>query len=246
MKPVHALRSVLFYAGYAGSLMLASVVMSLLGVLGRRQGALRAGALWCRFAVAWARLSCGMRYEVSGLENIPDGPVLVMARHESAWETLLLQSLFYPASTVLKRELLWIPFFGWGLHFCDPIAIDRRERGNALKAVLRQGEARLAAGRRILIFPEGTRALPGEKLPYSAGGAMLAVRAGVPVLPVALTSGDCWPRGRLVKTPGLIRVVIGAPMASLGQAPKALTAQVQEWIDTQVELLRPEAAPVTA
>lgn len=246
MKLVYVLRSLLFYAGYASSLVLASLVMSLLGVLRFRNGALRAGAWWCRFAVAWARLACGVRYEVSGRENIPAGPVLVMARHESAWETLLLQSLFFPASTVLKRELLWIPFFGWGLRFCDPIAIDRGERGNALKAVLRQGVERLAAGRRIVIFPEGTRARPGETLPYSVGGAMLAVRAGVPVLPVALNSGDCWPRDRLVKTPGLIRVVIGKPMDSFGQAPKALNAQAQAWIEAQVDALRQGMAPATS
>lgn len=245
MRMVFVLRSLVFYLGYASSLVLASLVMSLLGALRQREAALRAGALWCRFALAWARLACGLRYEVSGLENIPEGPVLVMARHESAWETLLLQSLFHPAATVLKRELLWIPVFGWGLYFCDPIAIDRRERGNSLKTLLRQGGERLSSGRRVVIFPEGTRARPGERLPYSAGGAMLAVRAGVPVLPVALNSGDCWPRGRLVKTPGLIRVVIGEPMASFGQPPKVLNAQVQAWIEAQVELLRQAPASAT-
>lgn len=242
MKLVYVLRSILFYVGYAASLVVASLLMTLLGVLGRRESALYAGAVWCRFALAWARFACGVRYQVSGLENIPEGPVLVLAKHESAWETLLLQSLFYPTTTVLKRELLWIPFFGWGLRYCDPIAIDRRERANALKAVLRQGADRLAAGRCILIFPEGTRARPGQTLPYSVGGAMLAVRAGVPVVPVALNSGDCWPRG-LIKTPGLIQVVIGEPIESFGQAPKVLNARVEEWIEAQVSALR---APVIA
>lgn len=237
------LRSLLFYAGYAAALVVASLLMSLLGLVGRRDLAQRIGVAWCRIAVWWARISCGIRYEVSGREHIPEGAVLVLAKHESAWETLFLQSQFHPAATVLKRELLWIPFFGWALRFFDPIAINRAERSNALKVVLRQGVEKLRQGGRIVIFPEGTRARPGESLPYSVGGAMLAVRAGVPVLPVALNSGDCWPRGSLIKRPGLIRVVIGRPLEAFGQAPKAFNSEVQEWIEAQVRALR-GGAPV--
>lgn len=238
------LRSLLFYTGYAAALVVASLLMSLLGFIGRRDVARHIGVTWCRFALWWARVSCGIRYEVSGQENIPDGAVLVLAKHESAWETLFLQSQFYPVATVLKRELLWIPFFGWALRFFDPIAINRAERSNALKAVLRQGVEKLRNGGRIVIFPEGTRARPGERLPYSVGGAMLAVRAGVPVLPVALNSGDCWPRGSLIKRPGLIRVVIGRPLSPFGQAPKVFNTEVQEWIEAQVQLLRSGAQAV--
>lgn len=241
MKLLNALRSLVFYAGYALTLILSSVLMTVLGVLTFRKAAQWIGVAWCRLALWWARVVCGIRYEVTGRENIPAGGVLVLAKHESVWETLLLQSLFYPAATVLKRELLWIPFFGWGLRFSDPIAINRAEPTNALKAVLRQGADRLRNGRRIVIFPEGTRARPGEALPYSVGGAMLAVRTGVPVVPVALNSGDCWPRGTMIKTPGLIRVVIGRPLDVTDLSAKALNAQVEEWIEAQVRGLR-EAA----
>lgn len=238
------LRSLLFYVGYATALVVASLVMSLLGFVRRREAARRVGVAWCRFSLWWARVSCGIRYEVSGREHIPEGALLVLAKHESAWETLFLQSQFYPAATVLKRELLWIPFFGWALRFFDPIAINRAERSNALKSVLRQGMEKLRDGRRIVIFPEGTRARPGESLPYSVGGAMLAVRAGVPVVPVALNSGDCWPRGSLIKRPGLIRVVIGRPLDAFGQPPKVFNSEIQEWIETQVRALR--GAPLPA
>lgn len=240
------LRSLLFYVGYATALVVASLVMSLLGFMRRREAARRVGVAWCRFSLWWARVSCGIRYEVSGREHIPEGALLVLAKHESAWETLFLQSQFYPAATVLKRELLWIPFFGWALRFFDPIAINRAERSNALKAVLRQGLEKLREGRRIVIFPEGTRARPGEALPYSVGGAMLAVRAGVPVVPVALNSGDCWPRGSLIKRPGLIRVVIGRPLDAFGQAPKVLNGEIQEWIEAQVRALRTTPAALPA
>lgn len=243
MTFLYALRSLAFYAGYVLSLVIASVVMTVTGSCGLRRAARGAGVLWCRFALAWARLTCGIRYEVSGREHIPDGAVLVLAKHESAWETLFLQSQFNPATTVLKRELLWIPFFGWGLRYFDPISINRAERTNALKALLRQGVAALREGRRIVIFPEGTRARPGETLPYSVGGAMVAAKAGVPIVPVALNSGDCWPRGTLIKRPGLIRVVIGPPLAAQGQAPKELTARVQEWIEAQVRDMRQAALP---
>lgn len=156
---------------------------------------------------------------------------MVLAKHESAWETLFLQTVFAPSTTVLKRELLSIPFFGWALRQLSPIAIDRGAPAQALKAVLRQGNQRLADGRRIIIFPEGTRALPGEQLPYNVGGAMLASRSGVPVIPVSLNSGDCWPRGTLIKQPGTIHVVIGAPMHCAGVPAKVLNTRVRDWIE---------------
>jgi 1-acyl-sn-glycerol-3-phosphate acyltransferase len=170
---------------------------------------------------------------VTGIENIPAGACVVLSKHESAWETLYLQSLLVPATTVLKRELLSIPFFGWALRLLNPIAINRGEPAQALKAVLRQGEERLAAGRRIIIFPEGTRARPGEQLPYNVGGAMLAARTGFPLLPVSLNSSDCWPRGTMIKRPGVIQVVIGAPIDSHGTPAKALNARARDWIEAE-------------
>lgn len=232
MKAWLLLRSLLFYAGYSLSMILQSLCATFIGLFSRRAAyAFCMG--WCRFAIWWARVSCGIRFEVTGLEHVPAGACVVLAKHESAWETLFLQTVFAPSTTVLKRELLSIPFFGWALRLLSPIAINRGEPAQALKAVLRQGEQRLADGRRIIIFPEGTRALPGEQLPYNVGGAMLASRSGVPVIPVALNSGDCWPRGTLIKQPGTIHVVIGAPINSTGVPAKVLNARVRDWIEAE-------------
>jgi len=242
---MYALRSLLFYAGYALTLILHSLLDTLIALFSR-DAAYRFGIAWCRFALWWARISCGIRYEVTGTEHIPAGACVVLSKHESVWETLFLQTLFFPATTVLKRELLWIPFFGWALRLLKPIAINRGAPSQALKAVLRQGEERLAAGFRIIIFPEGTRALPGQQLPYNVGGAMLAARAGVPIVPVAHNSGDCWPRGTLIKRPGTIRVVIGAPIDSKDCPAKTLNARARDWIEAERATLHNlDAAPIS-
>jgi 1-acyl-sn-glycerol-3-phosphate acyltransferase len=238
MKAWLFLRSLLFYVGYSLSLVLQSPSAALLGMFSQRAAyAFCMG--WCRFAVWWARVCCGIRFNVSGLEHLPPGACVVLAKHESAWETLFLQTLLAPSTTVLKRELLSIPFFGWSLRLTHPIAINRDEPAQALKALLRQGEQRLADGQRIIIYPEGTRVRPGEQLPYNVGGAMLACRSGVPVVPVALNSGDCWPRGTLIKQPGTIHVVIGAPLESQGVSAKTLNALARDWIETTRAGLRP-------
>ena len=182
-------------------------------------------------------MACGIRYEVEGDANVPDTPCVVLSKHQSAWETLFLQARFQPASTVAKRELLRIPFFGWGMALMEPIAIDRAQRAGALKEVIRQGTQRLRAGNHVIIFPEGTRMLPGQQGEYSAGGAMLAVRAQVPVLPVALNSGLCWPRSTLIKRPGVIRVVFGKPIEAQGMSAKALNEQVRDWIESTTATL---------
>jgi 1-acyl-sn-glycerol-3-phosphate acyltransferase len=236
--PWYALRSLLFYAGYV----LIMVVQPLVGFLLYYLLPARWLRAWlvsaCRVAVWWAKVSCGIRYRVEGAGNIPAGACVVLSKHQSAWETLFLQAYLEPTTTVAKRELLRIPFFGWGMALTGPIAIDRDKPSQALKDVIRQGSEHLAAGKRVIIFPEGTRTLPGEQREYSAGGAMLAVRAGVPVLPVALNSASCWPRGTLIKKPGLIRVVIGEPLPAAGSTAKALNAQARAWIEsTSAELV---------
>jgi len=237
MKVWLVLRSLLFYVGYSLSMIFQSTSATIIGLFSR-QAAYAFCLAWCRFGVWWARVCCGIRFVVTGIENIPPGACVVLAKHESAWETLFLQSLFSPSTTVLKRELLSIPFFGWALRLLNPIAINRGEPAQALKTVLRQGGLRLADGRRIIIFPEGTRSRPGEQLPYNVGGAMLACRTGVPVIPVCLNSGDCWPRGTLIKQPGTIHVVIGAPMDSTGTSAKVLNTLAQGWIEAERTRLR--------
>lgn len=228
----YALRSLLFYAGYAVIMTLQSLVGLLLYPIAPYRWVHAWLVSACRAAVWWARVSCGIRYELVGADNIPAGACVVLSKHQSAWETLFLQGWMQPATTVAKRELLRIPFFGWGMALTRPIAIDRDKPSQALKDVIRQGTERIARGERVIIFPEGTRMLPGEAGDYSAGGAMLALRAGAPVLPVALNSGDCWPRGTLLKRPGTIRVVFGEPIQPDGHNAKSLTGAARDWIET--------------
>jgi len=187
--------------------------------------------LWTRTAMWLLRHLNGVEIDVQGLQNIPRGqPVVVMSNHQSQWETFYLQLLISPQATILKRELLWVPFFGWGLALLRPIAIDRRHGSQALKTILRVGKQRLDEDISVVIYPEGTRQPPGTIGSFTSGGAMLASRAGVPVLPVAHNSGDCWPGRSLLRFPGTIRLVIGAPLPVAGKPPKAITAEVEAWI----------------
>src|SRR6185503_11454674 len=166
-------------------------------------------ALWSRLIVRAAERLCGIRYRVLGADRIPRTPCIILSNHQSAWETLAFQAIFPPQVWVVKRELLWLPLFGWGLAMLSPIAIDRGSGPRALRQMLDQRRARLARGFCIVIFPEGTRVAPGEHRDYHAGGAWLAVQTGVPVLPVAHDAGTLWGRNALVKRAGLVTVSIG-------------------------------------
>ena len=235
MTFIYALRSLLFYIGYALSMISYSIIANVGSLFLPRKAVFMICVYWCQFSLWWARVTCGIQHRIVGLENIPEGGCVVLAKHQSAWETLFLQAQFYPAATVVKRELMWIPFFGWGLRFFDPIAINRADRTNALKSLLRQGEEKLKAGRRIVIFPEGTRTLPGDANPdYSVGGAMLACRSKAVVVPLAHNAGDCWPRGTMIKRPGLITVVIGKPINAGDYSAKVLNAEVRAWIEARM------------
>lgn len=230
-----ALRSLLFYLGYAISLILVSTSALVGSLFLPRNAVVRLCVYWCQFSLWWARITCSIRYEIIGAENIPEDGCVILAKHQSAWETLFMQAQFYPAATVVKRELMWIPFFGWALRFSDPIAINRAEPASALKSLLRQGDEKLKEGRHIVIFPEGTRTLPGDtNTDYSVGGAMLACRSKAIVVPVAHNAGDCWPRGTILKRPGLITVVIGKPLQGGDYSPKALNAEVRAWIEARM------------
>jgi 1-acyl-sn-glycerol-3-phosphate acyltransferase len=238
-------RSLLLYGGFAIVLVVHSSIASLMALLLPHQYCYRFCFLWCDFATAWARLTCGIRHEIIGRENIPDGAAVVLSKHQSAWETLFLQSLFYPACIVLKHDLMRVPFLSWGLRQMDPIVIDRSRPAAAMWTVLEQGSERLRAGRRVIVFPEGTRTRPGAEPEYSVGGAMLATRTGAIVIPVALNSGECWPRGTFVKRPGIIKVVIGPPLRSSDYSTKQLNQIVRDWIEGQMRLISPHDDPAT-
>jgi 1-acyl-sn-glycerol-3-phosphate acyltransferase len=191
--------------------------------------------IWTRLNLAAARLICGIHYRVIGREHIPREPCIILAKHQSAWETLAFQIIFPPHVWVMKRELLWIPFFGWGLAMLSPIAIDRGAGARALRQTLDQGRERLKRGFSIMIFPEGTRIAPGTRGTYHAGGAWLAVQTGALVLPVAHNAGECWRRNAFLKYPGLITVSIGAPIAPQGLSAAALNDQVENWIESEMK-----------
>ena len=193
---------------------------------------------WSRFNVYWLSVTCGVRCEIEGLENVPAEPAVVLARHESAWETLALQRYFAPQVWVLKRELLRIPFFGWGLATMRPIAIDRSAGIDAFEQMLAQGEERLANGCWVVVFPEGTRTPPGVRRPFKKGGARLSVHTGRPAVPVAHNAGDYWPKNSFFKYPGTIRVVIGTPIEAAGRSAAQINRIAEQWIDDTLGRIR--------
>jgi len=189
---------------------------------------------WARFNLWWLEKTCRLSYQVSGRENIPASNAIILCKHQSAWETLALQRIFPPQIWLLKRELLWIPLFGWGLAMLEPIAIDRKAGKKAMRQLLEQGAARLQAGRWVVIFPEGTRMAPGKKGRYAPGGALLAENSGFPVVPVAHNAGEFWPRRGFIKRPGVIQVVIGPVIASKGKSAAEINAATEEWIENKM------------
>jgi 1-acyl-sn-glycerol-3-phosphate acyltransferase len=194
---------------------------------------------WSHCVIGLARILLGLRYRVEGLENLSDQPAIILSKHQSAWETLAFQLIFPPQVHVLKKELLWIPFFGWGLALMSPIAIDRGRGVRSLRQMATQGAKRLAQGFWIVVFPEGTRVPPGTTGTYRIGGAWLAVRTGASVVPVAHNAGLFWKRNAFTKRPGTIRVVIGKPIASAGLTPETLNEQVKTWIESEMNSLCP-------
>jgi 1-acyl-sn-glycerol-3-phosphate acyltransferase len=190
----------------------------------------------------------GIRCRVLGRENIPPGPCVILCKHQSAWETMALQEIFPPQVWLIKRELLWIPFFGWGLAMLSPIAIDRGSGIRALRQLVTQGTDRLRRGFWVVVFPEGTRTAPGQRGRYQTGGALLATKAGVPVVPVALNAGEVWPRNAFVKHPGTVTVSIGPAIDTRDGAAGDITARAEEWIETEMQRIgtRHGAAPTGA
>jgi 1-acyl-sn-glycerol-3-phosphate acyltransferase len=202
-----------------------------------------------QFAIArtWAKILlwalerlCGLRYVVEGREHIPAGNHIVMSNHTSAWETVAQFLIFPPQVWVLKRELLWIPFVGWGLKLLRPIAINRGEGHRAVNQVIDQGKARLADGLWIIIFPEGTRVVAGETRKFGVSGAMLSIASGKSVVPLSHNAGTFWARRGFVKKPGTIRVVIGKPIDPAGKSPRELNQEVKQAIEAGLALIAGE------
>jgi 1-acyl-sn-glycerol-3-phosphate acyltransferase len=187
---------------------------------------------WARWLFWMLERLCGLKYVVEGRERIPPGNHIVMSNHTSAWETVAQFLIFPPQVWVLKRELLWIPFVGWGLKLLRPIAINRSDGHRAVNQVIEQGKARLAAGLWVIIFPEGTRVVAGETRKFGISGALLAGTAGKMVVPLSHNAGAYWPRRGIVKKPGTIRVIIGEPIQPDQKSPRELTEEIRAAIES--------------
>ena len=200
---------------------------------------------WFRLVIWGSRVILGIQVRVSGLENLPQGassPAILLSKHQSTLETLLLPTLMsHPLAFVFKRELLRIPFFGWSMARLDMIHIDRESRAAAMKHVIEQGKRMLAQGTWVIMFPEGTRIPRGEKGTYQTAGTRLAVEAGAPVIPIAVSTGKCWPRQGFIKSPGVVDVSIGPAIPSIGREPKELMREVEAWIEAEMRRIDPEA-----
>jgi 1-acyl-sn-glycerol-3-phosphate acyltransferase len=195
---------------------------------------------WTRLAIWAARAICGIEYRVEGWENLPNGPAILLPKHQSAWETLWLPSVMpRRLSFVYKRELHRVPFFGWGLATLGMINIDRSKGQDAFEQVVQQGGEHLRDDWWIVIFPEGTRTPPGSTRRYKTGGARLAVRTNTPAVPIAHNSGECWPRKAFIKRPGTITISIGKPISPDGKSAEEMAALVESWIETEMRRLAP-------
>ena len=236
---MNALRSIVFLAGAVLITAVFGILVPLGGIFGFRAAAATArtyGAaiLW------WVQVTCGIRYEVTGWENLPTEPSIVMAKHQSAWETIFMEARFPYQCWIVKKELLWLPFVGWGLMAIRCIAIDRKSGQNAREQIVAQGAKRLAEGIWVSIFPEGTRIAPGKRGRYGIGGALLAVRTGARIVPVAHNAGELWGRYSFIKKPGLVKVVIGPPIDPRGRDAITVNAEVERWIEDRMREISPE------
>ncbi len=200
---------------------------------------------WLMTAMWGLRVICKVRWKVNGMAHLPTGehsPAVLLVKHQSTLETFLMPALMpHPLAYVFKRELLYVPFFGWAMSRMDMIHIDRSKRSQAFNKVVKQGQRLLDQGTWVIMFPEGTRQPRGQAGAYKSGGTRLAVQTGAPVFPVAVSSAKHWPRKAFVKTPGQIEVSIGPAMASKGRDPEELMAEVAAWIEAEMRRIDPEA-----
>jgi 1-acyl-sn-glycerol-3-phosphate acyltransferase len=202
---------------------------------------------WLATAVWGAKVICGVRTRVQGMDHVPSaadarGAVLLASKHQSTYETFLYPALMpHPLAYVFKRELLYIPFFGWAMARMDMIHIDRSKRAEAWNKVAAQGKRLASEGVWVIMFPEGTRIERGEKGVYKSGAARLAIATGVPIVPIAAASAKCWPRKSFLLRPGVVDVSIGKPIASAGRQSDELMHEVEAWIEAEMRRLDPEA-----
>ena len=199
---------------------------------------------WLRVAVLGGNVILGIQNRITGMDNLPQGrtsAAVLLVKHQSTWETLCMPTIMpHPLAYVFKKELLYIPFFGWAMARMDMIHIDRSQRTQAFSKVVAQGKRLMATGTWVIMFPEGTRIARGEKGVYKSGGTRLAIETGAPVVPIAVTSAKCWPRKAFIKTPGVVDISIGPAISSVGRKPDELMRDVEAWIEAEMHRLDPD------
>ncbi|CAG1019327.1 1-acyl-sn-glycerol-3-phosphate acyltransferase [Burkholderiaceae bacterium] len=247
MQPLlWSLRSFVFVLWMTATVIPWAVLSLVASIFLRGTPLYRFTTFWLRFAIWGARFICGVRWRIVGADNLAVadrmGPMIILPKHQSTWETFAFPQLMpHPLCYVFKRELLLIPFFGWAMARLDMVHIDRSRRAEAWKRVADQGRRFLAQGNWIIMFPEGTRTPRGSQGAYKTGGTRLAIETGAPVLPIAVTSGRCWPRKSFMLRPGVIDISIGRPIASTGRQADELMREVEAWIETEMRRLDPQA-----
>jgi 1-acyl-sn-glycerol-3-phosphate acyltransferase len=240
------LRSALFFLWMAVTVIPWALVVLAMSIFVRGDRLYWVCAGWLRVAVWGARVIAGVRARVQGLENLPRSgtteAVVLLSKHQSTWETFAYPTLMpHPLAYVFKRELLYVPFFGWAMGRLDMIHIDRSKRTEAWNKVAEQGARLARRGIWVIMFPEGTRIERGQQGVYKTGGTRLAITTGQPVVPIAATSARCWPRKSFLLRPGVVDVSIGQPISSVGREPEELMREVETWIETEMRRLDPDA-----
>ena len=226
------IRSTIFYLGYLSSGIIASLLACVIGPFLGLEDRLKLFSQWPKFANWFLHISCGIKVEVIGKENLPTEPCVIVSNHQGQWETYSMQYLFHPMCTLLKKELLYIPLWGWAMKMLNPIAINRNKPKEAILQTLEEGSDRLKKGMYVLLFPEGTRVKAGRVGKYARSSFELAKRNDVMVLPLCHNSGDCWPAHKFIKKPGKITLIIGEPFYVEDSKQSAI--DVKEWVEKKL------------
>ena len=241
-KFIAALRSLLFVLWMAATVIPWAVFSLIASIFIRGTPLFWFTTFWLRIAITGCRFICGVRYRVQGMENLPDGPAILCPKHQSTWETFAFPAIMpHPLCYVFKRELLYIPFFGWAMARLDMVHIDRSKRTEAWSRVAEQGKRFMAQGNWVIMFPEGTRIARGQQGTYKTGASRLAVSTGAALVPIAVSSARCWPRKSFLIRPGLVTVSIGKPIAPAGREADELMREVEAWIEGEMRRIDPEA-----
>lgn len=245
MKFILGIRAVVFWFFFCLTMLFYGVVLFIAIPFSSQETRYRIVKGWCRVAINLMRDICGVRYELIGMDNVPSqGPVILLSKHQSGWETLAFFALVpRRLSYIYKRELHRLPVFGWGLASLGMFSVDRAEGRNAFEMLKREVPKFFAKGWALILFPEGTRTKPGATVKYKSGGARLAIDTQAPVIPVALNSGECWPKHSFLFYPGVVKVVFGAPISPEGKTPHQLNAEVQAAIEGEMKNISPKYYP---